>query len=176
MWSPDRRKVHAHLPRGARSTVCCFGEISLICLACCWRIGSDKELTEEEGALVRAIRPLVQNADCHFLAALTALVQSILEGRTDCPISGVFGAGKTRAAAAMIGGLLVMDPTLKVMVVTKENAAHAFTKHFESLQLPPSIAKWVVKWASRSSKRAHLAKRNETSAQHSEMMSCAENK
>ena len=101
---------------------------------------SEKELTEEEGALLKAIRPLVENADCHFLAALTALVQSILEGRTDCPISGVFGAGKTRAAAAMIGGLLVMDPTLKVMVVTKENAAaHAFTKHFESLQLPPSI-------------------------------------
>ena len=101
---------------------------------------SEKELTEEEGALLRAIRPLVRNTDCHFLAALTALVQSILEGRTDCPISGVFGAGKTRAAAAMIGGLLVMDPTLKVMVVTKENAAaHAFTKHVESLQLPPSI-------------------------------------
>ena len=82
----------------------------------------------------------MKDADCHLLAALTALVQSILEGRTDCPISGVFGAGKTRAAAAMIGGLLVLDPTLKVMVVTKENAAaHAFTKHFESLQLPPSI-------------------------------------
>ena len=31
-----------------------------------------------------------------------------------------------------------MDPTLKVMVVAKENAAaHAFTKHIESLQ--PSI-------------------------------------
>ena len=109
---------------------------------------SEKELTEEEGALLRAIRPLVKNTDCHFLAALTALVQSILEGRTDCPISGVFGAGKTRAAAAMIGGLLVMDPTLKVMVVTKENAAaHAFTKHFESLQLPPSIegkVGWLV--------------------------------
>ena len=101
---------------------------------------SENDLTEEEGALLRAIRPLVRNTDCHFLAALTSLVQSILEGRTDCPISGVFGAGKTRAAAAMIGGLLVMDPTLKVMVVTKENAAaHAFTKHVESLQLPPSI-------------------------------------
>ena len=98
---------------------------------------SEKELTEEEGALLKAIRPLVENADCHFLAALTALVQSILEGRTDCPISGVFGAGKTRAAAAMIGGLLVMDPTLKVMVVTKENAAaHAFTKHFDSPASP----------------------------------------
>ena len=80
------------------------------------------------------------NPDCHFLAVLTVLVQSILEGRTDCPTSGVFGAGKTRAAAAMIAGLLVMDPTLKVMVVTKENAAaHAFAKHIESLQLPPSL-------------------------------------
>ena len=101
---------------------------------------SENKLTEEEGALLKGIRPLVRNPDCHFLAVLTSLVQSILEGRTDCPISGVFGAGKTRAAAAMIEGLLVMDPALKVMVVTKENAAaHAFTKHIESLQLPPSI-------------------------------------
>ena len=99
-----------------------------------------KELTEDEEALLQAIRPLVANPDCHFLAVLTALVQSILEGRTDCPISGVFGAGKTRAAAAMIAGLLVMDPTLKVMVVTKKNAAaHAFAKHIESLRLPPSL-------------------------------------
>ena len=99
-----------------------------------------KELTEDEDALLQAIRPLVANPDCHFLAVLTALVQSILEGRTDCPISGVVGAGKTRAAAAMIAGLLVMDPTLKVMVVTKENAAaHAFAKHIESLRLPPSL-------------------------------------
>ena len=95
---------------------------------------SAKVLTEEEEALVQAIRPLVTNPDCHFLAVLTVLVQSILEGRTDCP------TGKTRAAAAMIAGLLVMDPTLKVMVVTKENAAaHAFAKHIESLQLPLSV-------------------------------------
>eukprot|EP00434_Breviolum_minutum_P024134 symbB.v1.2.021305.t1/scaffold1793.1/size101111/2 len=100
---------------------------------------SAEELAEE-GALLQAIRPLVTNPDCHFLAVLTVLVQSILEGRTDCPISGVFGAGKTRAAAAMIAGLMVMDPTLKVMVVTKENAAaHAFAKHIESFQLPPSL-------------------------------------
>jgi len=83
---------------------------------------SEKGLTEE-GALLQAIRPLVTNPDCHFLAVLTALVQSILEGRTDCPISGVFGAGKTRAAAAMIAGLLVMDPALKVMVVTKRECS-----------------------------------------------------
>ena len=54
-----------------------------------------------------------------------------------------------------------MDPTLKVMVVTKENAAaHAFTKHVESLQLPPSHKqKWVDQCAPRSSKRAQQAKR-----------------
>ena len=34
---------------------------------------SEKELTEEEGALLQAIRPLVRNPDCHFLAVLTAL-------------------------------------------------------------------------------------------------------
>ena len=40
----------------------------------------------------------------------------------------------------MIAGSLEMDPTLKVMVITQENAAaHAFAKHIESLQLPPSI-------------------------------------
>ena len=47
---------------------------------------SEKGLTEEEGALFQAIRPLVTNPDCHFLAVLTVLVQSILEGRTDCPM------------------------------------------------------------------------------------------
>ena len=74
------------------------------------------------------------------------LVQSILEGRTDCPITGVFGAGKTRAAAAMIAGLMVMDPTSKVMVVAKENAAaHAFAKHID-LQLPPSRKKNLAGW------------------------------
>ena len=33
-----------------------------------------------------------------------------------------------------------MDPSLKIMIVTKENvAAHAFAKHFLRLKLPESI-------------------------------------
>ena len=33
-----------------------------------------------------------------------------------------------------------MDPSLKIMIVTKENvAAHAFVKHFLLLELPESI-------------------------------------
>ena len=47
-------------------------------------------------------------------------------------------AGVTKRA--MIGGLLVMDPSLTIMIVTKENvAAHAFVKHFLRLGLPESI-------------------------------------
>ena len=74
------------------------------------------------------------------MAAVISIFQSLLEGKTDCPISGVFGAGKTLSAAAMIAGLLVMDPSLKIMIGTKENvAAHAFVKHFLRLELPESI-------------------------------------
>ena len=101
---------------------------------------SAQTFSVEEQALLVALKPLIDNGDCHFVAAVTSLVQSLLEGRTDCPISGVFGAGKTLSAAAMIAGLLVMDPTLKIMIVTKENvAAHAFAKHFLRLGLPDSI-------------------------------------
>ena len=100
--------------------------------------------SQEEAALRLALRPLIVNRDGHFVAAVTTMFQSLLEGKTDCPISGVFGAGKTLSAAAMIAGLLVMDPSLKIMIVTKENvAAHAFAKHFLRLGLlvapPPGL-------------------------------------
>ena len=73
---------------------------------------------------------------CHqVLATLSAI-----EGRTGLAISGVFGAGKTRSAAALLAGLLVFDPSLQLMVLTKENvAAHAVAEHLVSLQLPDRI-------------------------------------
>ena len=97
---------------------------------------SAQTFSQEEAALKSALMPLIVNRDGHFVAAVTTMFQSLLEGKTDCPISGVFGAGKTVSAAAMIAGLLVMDPSLKIMIVTKENvAAHAFAKHFLRLGL-----------------------------------------
>ena len=76
----------------------------------------------------------------HFLATLSALLLSLLEGKTDCPISGVFGAGKTRAAAAIIAGLITVDPSLKIMILTKENvASQAFAEHIIALSLPTWI-------------------------------------
>ena len=157
---------------GEQDIVCCFQ----FALRASSASASEKGLSEEESALLQAIRPLVANPDCYFLAVLTALVQAILEGRTDCPISGVFGAGKTRAAAAMIASLLVMDPALKVTVVIKENAAaHAFAKHIESLQLLPWKISLVDWWVSRSSKKALPVKRDRMSHQASAMTFCAEN-
>ena len=40
----------------------------------------------------------------------------------------------------MIAGLLVMDPSLKIMIVTNENvAAHAFVKHFVGGNVPLAV-------------------------------------
>ena len=65
---------------------------------------------------------------------------AILTGKSDLCISGVFGASVNRAAVALTGGLLLMDPDLKIMVMTKENAAaQAFAVHLLSLGLPSSV-------------------------------------
>ena len=86
---------------------------------------------------------LVRNRDGHFLATLSALKLLQLEGKTDCPISVVFGAGKTRAAAATVAGLITVAPTLKIMILAKENvASQTFADRFERLNLP-SRSIWV---------------------------------
>ena len=93
-----------------------------------------------EEALMHAMYPLLCNPDEHVLATIGSLVLALIEGRTDLPISGVFGAGKTRSAAILVVGLLLFEPNLNLMILTKENvAAQAFAEHIEALKLPPSI-------------------------------------
>ena len=83
--------------------------------------------------------PISQLFDLSHLRG-TAPCPALLEGKTDCPISGVFGAGKTRAAAAIIAGLITVDPSLKIMILTKENvASQAFAEHIIGLSLPSWI-------------------------------------
>eukprot|EP00434_Breviolum_minutum_P040591 symbB.v1.2.036070.t1/scaffold5007.1/size31858/2 len=92
---------------------------------------------EAQRALHSALLPLLRLEDGHVLATLSAIVLALCEGRTGLAISGVFGAGKTRSAAALLAGLLVFDPSLQLMVLTKENiAAHAVAEHLVSLQMP----------------------------------------
>ena len=74
------------------------------------------------------------------MATIGSLVLALLEGKSDLPISGVFGAGKTRSAAILVGGLLVFEPNLNLMILTKENvAAQAFAEHIEGLNMLPGI-------------------------------------
>ena len=84
--------------------------------------------------------PLLCNPDEHVLATIGSLVLALIEGRTDLPLSGVFGAGKTRSAAILVVGLLVFEPNLNLMILRKENvAAQAFAEHIEAFQLPPCV-------------------------------------
>ena len=93
-----------------------------------------------EYALMEAMYPLLCSPDEHVLSTLGSLVLALLEGKTDLPISGVFGAGKTRSAAILMVGLLVFEPNLNLMVLTKENvAAQAFAEHIEGLNMPPCV-------------------------------------
>ena len=88
-------------------------------------------MNRAEEALWHALYP--RNLDEHVLATLSALVLALVEGRTDLPLSGVFGAGKTRSAAILVVGLLVIEPNLKLMILTKENvAAQAVAEHIGS--------------------------------------------
>ena len=99
-----------------------------------------QDATDDEKQLWLSLQPLVHNRDGYFLATLSAMLLSLLEGKTDCPISGVFGAGKTRAAAAIIAGLITVDPSSKIMILTKENvASQAFAEHIIALSLPTWI-------------------------------------
>ena len=93
-----------------------------------------------EDALMEAMYPLLCNPDEHVLSTLGSLVLALLEGETDLPISGVFGAGKIRSAAILVVGLLVFEPNLNLMILTKENvAAQAFAEHIEGLNMPQCI-------------------------------------
>ena len=95
---------------------------------------------EEVASYKKVCKELRQQNDGHFLSMVTSLVLAILTGRTDLCVSGVFGAGKTRAAAALIAGLMIMEPALNLMVMTKENtAAKPFADHLLSLQLPDTV-------------------------------------
>ena len=55
---------------------------------------TDKGLTEEEGALFQAIRPLVTNPDCHFLACLQHWCSPSWKGKPIALLVESLGRGK----------------------------------------------------------------------------------
>ena len=90
--------------------------------------------------LSHVFKPLVELPDRHLLASAVGLTLALITGRTDLCSAGVFGAGKTRAAAAVIVGLIAIDPTLSIMICTKESAAaQAVAEHIVSMHLPDAL-------------------------------------
>ena len=58
--------------------------------------------------------------------AITAMLMAACTGRLDLSIAGLFGAGKSRAAAVLLIGMLIVNPDVKVLVICKENSAARF--------------------------------------------------
>lgn len=70
-----------------------------------------------------SILPHVERADGHARAVTAALAMCLATGRLDLVVAGLFGAGKTRAAAILILSLVAIGPTIHIAVVSKENIA-----------------------------------------------------
>ena len=89
--------------------------------------------------LLQVFYPLIEH-DRHLLASAIGLTLALVTGRSDLCSAGVFGAGKTRAAAAVIVGLIAIDPSLSIMICTKENAAaQAVAERIVSMHLPADL-------------------------------------
>ena len=58
--------------------------------------------------------PIVADSNAHVLATVCATAFEVATGKLDLSIQGLFGAGKSRAAAILIAGLMV---TLKLCCV-----------------------------------------------------------
>ena len=71
---------------------------------------------------------------------LISLLLAAATGRLDLAIAGLFGAGKSRAAAVVLIAMLIVNPQVKLMVICQENsAARAFVQRIESLKPPPHV-------------------------------------
>ena len=83
---------------------------------------------------------LAEDADGHILGAITAMLMAAYTGRLDLSIAGLFGAGKSRAAAVLLVGMLIVNPDVKVLVICKENsAARSFVQLLLSTSPPTSV-------------------------------------
>ena len=75
------------------------------------------------------VLPIVADSNAHVLATVCAMAFAVASGKLDLSIENLFGAGKSRAAAILIAGLLALDPErrLRYQLIRKENTG---TKSF----------------------------------------------
>ena len=92
------------------------------------------------------VLPIVADSDAYVLATVCAMAFAIATGKLDLSIQGLFGAGKSRAAAILIAGLLALDPErrLRYQLICKENTGtKSFIEVLIYLKLPADVFKRV---------------------------------
>ena len=87
------------------------------------------------------VLPIVADSDAHVLATVCATAFAVATGKLDLSIQGLFKAGKSRAAAILIAGLMALDPErkLRYQLICKENTG---TKNFIDVLIYYRTSHW----------------------------------
>ena len=88
------------------------------------------------------VLPIAADKDGHVVAATSAVALALATGKLDVCVQGLFGAGKSRAAAILLLGLMALDTEGECyfQVVCKENTGtRSFIEMVEYLEFPTEM-------------------------------------
>ena len=88
------------------------------------------------------VLPIAADEDGHVVAATSAVALALATGKLDVCVQGLFGAGKSRAAAILLLGLMALDTegTCHFQLICKENTGtRSFIEMVEYLQFPTEL-------------------------------------
>ena len=88
------------------------------------------------------VLPIAADEDGHVVAATSAVALALATGKLDVCVQGLFGAGKSRAAAILLLGLMALDTEgeCNFQVVCKENTGtRSFIEMVEYLEFPTEM-------------------------------------
>ena len=88
------------------------------------------------------VLPIAADEDGHVVAATSAVALALATGKLDVCVQGLFGAGKSRAAAILLLGLMALDTEgeCHFQVICKENTGtRSFIEMIEYLQFPTEL-------------------------------------
>ena len=92
------------------------------------------------------VLPIAADEDGHVVAATSAVALALATGKLDVCVQGLFGAGKSRAAAILLLGLMALDTEgeCHFQVICKENTGtRSFIEMIEYLQFPTELYKCI---------------------------------
>ena len=88
------------------------------------------------------VLPIVADEDGHVIAATSAVALALATGKLDVCVQGLFGAGKSRAAAILLLGLMALDTEgeCHFQVICKENTGtRSFIEMVHYLEFPTEL-------------------------------------